>query len=175
MVYIMDRRYICYLTSEGVKNINEQLQHLKNVKLPRTRELLEKEPDRKQYQLFMKGELQQILRLNQMIHYNSNPESRVIEYPSMNEVRHKYKEPVYSDRTSPDEILADRISLIKDIIRQSAEERQVLYDYETNVIPVALLIVGRIGWIDRELPKYKQELDGLLSDAHSLNLELDQV
>ncbi|WP_240661799.1 hypothetical protein [Paenibacillus xylanexedens] len=68
----MDKRYICWLTREGVISFQKEKKRIITEKLPWARELLASEPEREQYQLILKGLLKRILRINQMLNYNGN-------------------------------------------------------------------------------------------------------
>ncbi|MDN4090884.1 hypothetical protein [Paenibacillus polymyxa] len=68
----MDRRYICWLTREGVIALNKEKEHIRSERLPWARQLIATEPKREQYQNIMKDFLKRILKINQMLHYNQN-------------------------------------------------------------------------------------------------------
>ncbi|MFC3788339.1 hypothetical protein ACFOQM_05995 [Paenibacillus sp. GCM10012307] len=67
-----DRRYTCHLTKEGVSALLREKETILREKLPWAKELVSKEPDRQQYINIKQGLLKRILKINQMLNYNSN-------------------------------------------------------------------------------------------------------
>ncbi|MGW8956636.1 hypothetical protein [Paenibacillus sp. NPDC055715] len=69
----MDRRYICWLSRQGVVALKKEKEQITYEELPRVRQLIVSEPElERRYQVIKQVFLKRILRINQMLHYNQN-------------------------------------------------------------------------------------------------------
>lgn len=151
----MDRRYTCWLTKEGVERITKERDEILNVKMKNIHR------DDKERQAL----LGRVLRLNRMLNYNENHESRIIKYPSVNQVKQRHSSPIYEDRIKPEEIVIDKINIWNGLITQKKKDLDVFMDYDTPIKQVALLTANKVIELEDEIEEHEREWCTFIEDA----------
>ncbi|MBU7316026.1 hypothetical protein [Paenibacillus oleatilyticus] len=156
----MDRRYTCWLTKEGVERITEERDEILNVTIKNIYG-----DDKKRKVL-----LGRVLRLNRMLNYNGNHKSRIIQYPSVNEVKQRHSSPIYEDRIKPEEIVIDKINIWNELIAQKKKDLDVFMSYDTPIKQVGLLTANKVIELEDEIEEHEREWRTFIEDAKFMGI-----
>ena len=88
------------------------------------------------------------------------------------ETREKHSSPIYLHRSMPEDIIVDKIKIWRELIAQEQNNLQVFTEFETDVVPVSLLLANKCGELEQSIEAHEKELAGFLEDAILMGVEV---
>lgn len=148
------------LTSDGIAAVKKEISNIENVEIARTQKRL---LEAKKY-----GDPVAIEDAKEKHRFYQERLPIIKEWVRSN-IKRVNSSPIYEGRTEPEQILTDKIKLWKEMIEKEKSDLEVFQNFETHIVPVALLIAWKESTLADEIEKHEKELSGFIDDAKWLS------